>query len=42
MDIIFMDSTTVKVHRHGIGVLKKDDRKVYVRMLLVRFQKYTL
>jgi transposase len=23
MDIIFMDSTTVKVHRHGTGALKK-------------------
>jgi transposase len=23
MDIIFMDSTTIKVHRHGLGAIKK-------------------
>lgn len=23
MDIVFMDSTTVKVHRHSLGAIKK-------------------
>jgi len=23
LDIVFMDSTTIKVHRHGLGAVKK-------------------
>ena len=28
MDIVFMDSTTVKLHRHGAGAARKKGRKI--------------
>jgi hypothetical protein len=27
MDIVFMDSTTVKAHRHGLGAMRKKGGK---------------
>ena len=41
IDIVFMDSTTVKVHRHGLGASKKKGSKASAKMLRETGLKFT-
>jgi len=41
MDIVFMDSTTVKLHRHGAGAAHKKGLKISAKMSQGKAQKST-